>query len=260
MIEISKLTKSFLTPAGRHYVFRELDLSFPEDTSIGLIGPNGAGKSTLLGMLAGVDAPDSGTISTDKRISWPVGLSRGMQKSLSGRDNVKFVCRLLGATGALMREKVKYVQDFAQIGEYFDVQIANYSSGMRSRVAFGLSMAFDFDYYLIDEITAVGDAKFRNKCAEVIRARQEHSSLIMVSHNMVDIREWCDAVVLVADGTAQLYEDLEEGIRAYEGPPQPVRPQRAAYRARKQALRAAKAAAPEASAAAAASETQPTSP
>jgi capsular polysaccharide transport system ATP-binding protein len=218
MIELRHVTKSYPTLHGRRYVFRDLNFRFPDDASIGLIGPNGAGKSTLMRLLGGIDAPDSGRVITDANISWPVGLSGGMQTTLTGRDNVRFVCRVYGATGQTMRRKMAAVEAFAEIGEYFDLPVRSYSSGMRSRLAFGLSMAFDFDYYLIDEVMAVGDALFRSKCQEAFRARLSNANLILVSHNMGDIREWCDVVVLVRDGTATLYEDVEAGIAAYQGP------------------------------------------
>jgi capsular polysaccharide transport system ATP-binding protein len=217
MIELRNVTKSYPTPHGRRYVFKDLNFRFPDDVSIGLIGPNGAGKSTLMRLLGGIDSPDRGSVISDVNISWPVGLSGGMQTSLTGRDNVRFVCRLYGATGAVMREKVRYVEEFAEIGEYFDLPMRSYSSGMRSRVAFGLSMAFDFDYYLIDEMMAVGDATFKAKSQKVFQTRLENANLILVSHNMADIRQLCDVVVFVKDGTATLFEDVEAGIVAYQG-------------------------------------------
>jgi capsular polysaccharide transport system ATP-binding protein len=222
MIELRHITKSYPTPHGRRYVFRDLTFRFPDDVSIGLIGPNGAGKSTLMRLLGGIDAPDRGSVFSDVSISWPVGLSGGMQGALSGRDNVRFVCRMYGATGAAMRQKVRFVEDFAEIGEYFDLPVKSYSSGMRSRLAFGLSMAFDFDYYLIDELMAVGDAQFKAKSQKVFQSRLESANLILVSHSMPDIRQLCDVVVLVRAGTATLYEDVEEGIVAYQGRPAPA--------------------------------------
>ncbi|HSV68802.1 MAG TPA: ABC transporter ATP-binding protein [Methylibium sp.] len=230
MIELRRLTKSYPTPHGRRYIFRDLDFRFPDDASIGLIGRNGAGKSTLMRLLGGIDMPDSGAVVTDASISWPVGLSGGFQPSLTGRENVQFVCRVYGATQDAMREKIAFVREFAEIGEYFDLPVRSYSSGMRSRLAFGLSMAFDFDYYLIDEVMAVGDPQFRNKSREVFRGKLERSNLILVSHQMADIRNYCDVVVLVDQGRTELYEDIEAGIAAYQGPegelPQRRRPRR----------------------------------
>lgn len=216
MIELRDLTKSYPTLHGRRYVFRNLDFQFPDSASVGLIGPNGAGKSTLMRLLGGIDTPDSGSVRADGSISWPVGLGGAFQGSLSGRDNSKFVCRIYGATGDAMREKLRFVQDFAEIGEYFDLPVKSYSSGMRSRLAFGLSMAFDFDYYLIDEVMAVGDAQFKRKSQEVFRTKLQQGKLILVSHNMKDIEQYCDVVVLVNRGATTLYRDVKEGIAAYQ--------------------------------------------
>lgn len=215
MFELRNVTKSYLTPKGRRYIFRDLSLSIPPDQNIGLIGRNGAGKSTLMRLLGGADIPDSGVIATDQSVSWPVGLTGGFQGSMTGRDNIKFVCRVYGAVGDAMREKLSYVQDFAEIGTWIDEPIKTYSSGMRSRLAFGLSMAFDFDYYLIDEVMSVGDAQFKRKCAEVFEDKLQKSKVVLVSHSMNDIKKLCDIVLLVRDGGIQIYEDVEEGISAY---------------------------------------------
>lgn len=216
MFELKNVTKSYLTPKGRRYVFRDLSLAIPPGKNIGLIGRNGAGKSTLMRLLGGADIPDSGSIVTDRSISWPVGLTGGFQGSMTGRDNIKFVCRIYGAVGEAMREKVRYVQEFAEIGDWIDEPIKTYSSGMRSRVAFGLSMAFDFDYYLIDEVMSVGDAQFKRKCARVFKEKLQTSNVVLVSHAMPEIKKLCDIVLLVRDGGIQVYEDVDEGISAYK--------------------------------------------
>lgn len=216
MLELRNLTKWYSTPRGRRYVFRDLNFVFPADASIGLIGRNGAGKSTLLRLLGGIDMPNAGAVITDARISWPVGLSGGFQTSLTARENIQFVCRVHGATGSKMRRIVEFIADFAEIGEYFDMPMNSYSSGMRSRVAFGMSMAFDFDYYLIDEVTAVGDPQFKSKSQAVLNERLERSKVIMVSHAMAEIVKYCDVVVLVDKGNTVLYEDVKKGIAAYQ--------------------------------------------
>jgi capsular polysaccharide transport system ATP-binding protein len=215
VFELRNITKSDLTPKGRRHVFRDLSLKIPAGKNIGLIGRNGAGKSTLMRLLGGADAPDSGTIVTDKSISWPVGLSGGFQGSMTGRENIKFVSRVYGAEGDAMRQKVAYVQDFAEIGDWIDEPVKTYSSGMRSRLAFGLSMAFDFDYYLIDEVMSVGDAHFKRKCADVFEERLQKSKVVLVSHNMNEIQKLCDVVLLVRDGGVQIYDDVAEGIKTY---------------------------------------------
>jgi capsular polysaccharide transport system ATP-binding protein len=215
VFELRNITKSYLTPKGRRHVFRDLSLKIPAGKNIGLIGRNGAGKSTLMRLLGGADVPDSGTIVTDKSVSWPVGLSGGFQGSMTGRENIKFVSRVYGAEGDAMREKVAYVQDFAEIGNWIDEPVKTYSSGMRSRLAFGLSMAFDFDYYLIDEVMSVGDAQFKRKCADVFEERLQKSKVVLVSHSMPEIKKLCDVVLLVRDGAVQIYDDVDEGIKAY---------------------------------------------
>ena len=215
MFELRNVTKSYLTPNGRRYIFRNLSLAIPPGKNIGLIGRNGAGKTTLMRLLGGADVPDSGTIITDRSISWPVGLTGGFQGSMTGRDNIKFVCRVYGATGDAMRKKIRYVQEFAEIGDWIDEPIKTYSSGMRSRVAFGLSMAFDFDYYLIDEVMSVGDAQFKRKCNEVFQEKLQKSNVVLVTHTMSEVEKLCDVVLLVRNGEIQVYDDVSEGIKAY---------------------------------------------
>ena len=215
MFTLDKITKSYLTTSGRKYIFRNLSMVVPPDKNIGLIGKNGAGKSTLMRLLSGVDTPDSGVIRTDKSISWPVGQSGGFQGSMSARDNVKFVCRVYGYVGDAMREKIRYVQEFAEIGAWFDEPIRTYSSGMKSRIAFGLSMAFDFDYYLIDEVMAAGDQTFRNKCEVVFSEKLKRSKIFLTTHNMKEVERLCDMVLLVDNGQLKVYDDVAEGIAAY---------------------------------------------
>jgi capsular polysaccharide transport system ATP-binding protein len=216
VIRLEKLTKSYLTLRGRKVVLRDVSLEIPGGANVGLIGRNGAGKSTLMRLLSAVDLPDAGKIVTVGRLSWPVGLMGGMQGTLTGRDNVKFVCRIHGVRGPAMRDKLRYVEDFAQLGSYFDEPVATYSSGMRARLAFGTSMAFDFDYYLIDEILAVGDAGFKAKSRSVFAERLRSAYVILVSHNMNLIRKMCDLVVHLDRGRATLYADVEQGIAAYQ--------------------------------------------
>jgi capsular polysaccharide transport system ATP-binding protein len=216
MIELRGLTKSYPTPHGRKYVFKDLNFTLPAGSGVGLIGRNGAGKSTLLKLLAGLDSPDRGEVVTNESISWPVGLGSGFQGSLSARDNVRFVCRVFGATGAEKREKIEYVEKFAEIGDYFDLPMRTYSPGMKSRVGFGMSMAFDFDYYLIDEVMAVGDPIFRKKAAAVFREKLAGAGVILVSHNHKDIKDFCSTVVFLHNGHAAVYDDVDEGLAAFQ--------------------------------------------
>lgn len=217
MIKLDNLTKFYpLSNGDKHFVFREFTFTFPDDCSIGLIGRNGAGKSTLMRLLSGADIPNAGRVITDKKISWPVGLAGGFQHALSARDNVKFVARVYGYKGEALEEKVRYIEEFAEIGKYFDEPMNTYSSGMRSRIGFGLSMAFDFDYYLIDEAGAVGDAKFKKKSDAIYKEKLSNSKVIMVSHNMAEIKQWCDKIILVNSGMTTVYDNVDEGIEMYK--------------------------------------------
>lgn len=218
MIEVRNLTKSYLHhKAGRKYVFKNLSFTIPGDRNVAIIGRNGAGKSTLMNLLAKVDTPDSGEIITSKSISWPVGLAGGFQGSLSARENVKFIARTQGFRSTGLGEKVRFVEEFAEIGEYFDLPVKTYSSGMRGRVAFGLSLAFDFDYYLVDEAMSVGDAHFKKKASDAFKAKVGKANIILVTHGMSQVRAMCDLVVILHDGQATLYDDIHEGIKVYQG-------------------------------------------
>lgn len=217
MIEIRNLTKSYLHhKGGRRYIFEDLSFTIPAGKNVAIIGRNGAGKSTLMNLLAGVDTPDDGEIITQKTISWPVGLSGGFQGSLSARENAKFIARVQGFSGSELKEKVCYVEEFAEIGEYFDLPVKTYSSGMRGRVAFGLSLAFDFDYYLVDEAMSVGDAHFKRKASEAFKEKIGKANIILVTHGMTQVRTMCDLVVILHDGQAVLYDDVEAGIKVYQ--------------------------------------------
>ncbi|MDR1460645.1 MAG: ABC transporter ATP-binding protein [Campylobacteraceae bacterium] len=216
MIKLENLTKSYPLENGRHYVFKNLSFEFPENANIGLIGPNGAGKTTLMNILGGTDIPDKGRVMTDKSISFPIGFGGGLQGSLSAKDNIKFVARVYGFTGAKMTEKIKYVEEFAEIGEFFDQPVKTYSSGMKARVSFGLSMAFDFDYYLIDEAGAVGDASFKKKSSKVYQEKLSKSNVIIVSHNMNEIKSLCDHIIVFNAGEAHIFDNVNEGIKMYQ--------------------------------------------
>ncbi|AQQ66934.1 ABC transporter ATP-binding protein [Microbulbifer agarilyticus] len=222
MIELRNLTKSFRTPAGRKVLFHNVNAVFPEGKNIGILGRNGAGKSTLLKIMGGIDYPDSGQVITDQRISWPMGLSGGFQGSMTGRENTAFICGIHGIWGRAKHKILDRVQDFAEIGDYFDAPVKNYSSGMRSRLAFGLSISVDFDYYLVDEVMSVGDAHFKHKCEQVIAEKRKTSNFIIVAHSMATLKKNCDVGIYLGPGGLQIFDTVEQAITLYQqGVPKP---------------------------------------
>lgn len=217
MITLDNVTKYYETSKGKHYIFKDVNFVIPDNVSVGIIGRNGAGKSTLIRLLGGIDIPNIGSIYTNnKSISWPVGLAGGFQTSLSAKENITFVCQIHGRNYDETQQCIDYVRDFAEIGNHFDLPMRTYSSGMRSRVAFGLSMAFEFDYYLVDEVMAVGDQYFRSKSQEVFNQRREVSQLILVSHNFTTLIKMCDSLIILADGKLKFFDDVRKGLKAYE--------------------------------------------
>lgn len=216
MIELHNLTKSYRTRAGRHFVFKDLNVTIPTQANVALLGRNGAGKSTLMRILGGIDYPDSGKVISDVSISWPLALSGGFQGSLSGRENAKFVCRIYGKEAEL-ESKLEFIKAFSGIEEFFEEPVKSYSSGMKARVAFALSMAFEFDVYLVDEITAVGDQDFKKKSQKAFDSMRERAGVVMVSHNMATLKQQCDMAILLENSTAKVFEDIEEGVAYYQG-------------------------------------------
>jgi capsular polysaccharide transport system ATP-binding protein len=213
MIEFDRVWKSFRLPNGkRKHVARGLTLTLPRERRVAVIGRNGEGKSTLLRMIAGTLRPDSGTIRRSGKVSWPMGFAGGFHSALTGRQNARFVARIYGAdTDALVEE----VEAFAELGPHFDARLDTYSSGMKARLAFGVSLAARFDCYLVDEITAVGDAAFKQKAKRAFQQRLGQVQLVMVSHNEPTLRDYCDCALLLRDGHAWFFDDLEDGLRAY---------------------------------------------
>lgn len=216
MISVQHVYKRYHTHNAKSadWVLRDIDFSLPKGLSLGVIGGNGAGKSTLLRLIGGMDYPDRGKVERHCRVSWPIGLTGGFQGSMTGRQNVKFVARIHG-NDERIAEVIDFVQAFAEIGKAFDEPIKTYSSGMRSRLAFGLSLAFDFDLYLSDEATATGDASFKAKATKAFRDRVERASLIMVSHSEGILRDLCQAGLWIRDGEAVWFDDINDALKAY---------------------------------------------
>lgn len=212
MIRFENLTKSYRVRGMRKVVIDNLNMELPTGHSLALLGRNGAGKSTLLQIIAGTLRPDSGQVVSNGSISWPVGFGGSFHPDLTGAQNVRFVARIYGVdTDAL----VDFVEDFAEIGKHFHMPVRSYSSGMKSRLAFGTSMGIQFDTYLVDEVTAVGDAAFRKKSQEVFHERMKVSSAILVSHDMGQVREICDTGIVLAEGSLRYFDNIEEAVEAH---------------------------------------------
>lgn len=215
MIIVDNVHKRYFTPHGvGKWVLQGVSFTIPTRLSVGLIGANGAGKSTLLNIIGGVDQPNKGQVQRLCRVSWPMGFGGGLQPSLTGRQNAKFVCRIHGHWDD-MRDRIAAIEAFADIGDAFDQPVRTYSSGMKSRLQFALSLAFDFDVYISDEVTAAGDAAFRKKAAEAFRRQADHASVIMVSHDEGTLRSFCKAGIWLRNGTAHWFDDIGDAIKAY---------------------------------------------
>ncbi len=212
MIQLSNVFKFYKTENHLKIVLDHVSATFETGHSYGLLGVNGAGKSTTLRVIAGTELPNSGKVRRSVRVSWPLGFSGGFHPLMSGRDNVHFVARVYGSDP---RQVSRFVEDFAEIGDYINRPVRTYSSGMMARLAFGLSMAIEFDCYLIDEITAVGDARFAARCEEVFRRRRENTDLIVVSHSIGTVKSYCDKGAVLVDGRLIMYDDVDQAIETY---------------------------------------------
>jgi capsular polysaccharide transport system ATP-binding protein len=213
MIKLENATKYVHTTGISKAIIDNVSIIIQRGRSIGLLGRNGAGKSTLLQIIAGTLRLDSGRIVREGKISWPLGFQGSFQAHLSGEQNVRFVARIYGVDTEYL---VDYVKDFAELGAFFNAPVKTYSSGMRARLAFGVSMGVKFDYYLIDELTAVGDRNFKKKCAVVFNERMSESDVIMVSHSPSTLLEYCDCGIVLEDGVVTYYDKIESAIEAHE--------------------------------------------
>lgn len=216
MIIADDVYKRYQTDKGpSRWVLKGISLTIPPRTSVGLVGCNGAGKSTLLRLIGGVDVPSRGRIERRCRVSWPMGYGGGIHGTLTGRQNARFVCRIHGHE-ADVEERVAYIRDFSALGPAFDDPVRSYSSGMKSRLQFALSMAFDFDVYISDEVTAAGDAAFKSKAAAAFKAMSDRAGLIMVSHGEGTLRQFCSAGIWLHEGRSYWFDDINEALRHYK--------------------------------------------
>lgn len=212
MIQLSNVFKFYKTHGHRKVVLDHVSATFETGHSYGVLGVNGAGKSTTLRVVAGTELPNSGRIRRTSRVSWPLGFAGGFHPGMTGRENVHFVARIYGEDPVRVS---RFVEDFAEIGDYIDAPVRTYSSGMGARVAFGLSMAIEFDCYLIDELTAVGDARFAARCEEVFTRRRRNTDLIVVSHSMATVKQFCDRGAVLVDGRMMMFDDVDRAIEMY---------------------------------------------
>ncbi len=212
MIIMNEVYKFYRVEGQRRYVLNKQSMHFQGGYSYGLLGVNGAGKSTTIRLLSGLELPNAGSIKREVRVSWPLGFASGFHPLMSGRDNVKFVARAYGEDPF---RALDFVADFSELGAYLGQPIKTYSTGMIARLAFGLSMAIEFDCYLIDEVVSVGDARFKQRCTQIFEERRSKANLIMVSHDMGMISQFCDRALVLADGELRPFSNVDEAISVY---------------------------------------------
>ncbi|WP_312621648.1 ABC transporter ATP-binding protein [Agrobacterium pusense] len=212
MIRFQNVSKYFKTQSHKKIILDRVSIEFERGYSYGILGVNGAGKSTTMRMIAGTVLPNSGRISKSVRVSWPLGFAGGFNAQMTGKENLNFVARAYGENAQRVS---RFVEEFAELGDYINAPVRTYSSGMSARLAFGLSMAIEFECYLVDEVTAVGDARFQQRCKEAFNSRRKNSDIIMVSHAMETIKDYCERAVLLVDGRMMYYDDVERAIEAY---------------------------------------------
>ncbi len=211
-IEISNVSKTFVTLGRRHTVYKNFNLTIERGVTWGVIGPNGSGKTTLLKLLAGALEPDTGYIRRNMSVSWPLGYSGGLSTNLTGNQNCRFIARLYGRDPT---EVTRYAAEFAQLDHFMEWPLKTYSSGMRSRLAFALSMAIDFDCMIVDEGTSAGDARFRARAEEALVERRRRSSLVIASHNLKEVMRLCDRLVVLGGPHPEITDDVERRVKQY---------------------------------------------
>lgn len=212
MIVCQEIRKSYHTSHGRRAVLKGVNLTIKKGERVALLGRNGAGKSTLIKQIGGVELPDSGRIVRQMTNSWPIGFNGGFQGSLTGFDNARFIARIYGRSYAEMRE---FVEDFTELGQSLKMPVKTYSSGMRARLAFALSLAIEFDCYLIDEVILVGDQNFQRKCHDELFVKRADRAMVIASHDMQTIQDICDRGIILKDGVSHEYADIKDAIKDY---------------------------------------------
>lgn len=212
MIRFDNVSKTYETQGLVHRVFSDVSFRLDPGESLGVCGANGAGKSTLLRLVSGIEYPTSGRIERTMRTSWPIGLVSCFQQSMTGADNARFIARIYQRDEKRLLE---FVDDFAQLGVFFDQPLGTYSSGMVARLAFGVSLAIDFECYIIDEVTAVGDLRFRQRCDAELMERRKQSALIMTSHNPATLQQYCRRGAVLYGGALTFFDTIEEACEVH---------------------------------------------
>lgn len=213
MIELEGLCKDYHTRQGRRRVLDGINLRVNRGEKIGILGRNGAGKSTMIRMISGAELPSAGKIRRDMSVSWPLAFGGAFQGSLTGMDNLRFICRVYGADPKVAEP---FVQDFSELGYYLREPVKSYSSGMRARLAFAISMAIEFDCFLIDEIVAVGDSRFHAKCHQELFEHRRDRALIIVSHDPGYIREHCSHAAVLVKGKLHSFDQIDDAYNFYQ--------------------------------------------
>lgn len=212
MIACYDLHKSYKAGHKRKTVLKGVNLEIRPGDRVALLGRNGAGKSTLIKQLGGVEIPDAGKIFRGMTMSWPIGFNGGFQGSLTGLDNARFIARIYGRSYPEMRD---FVEDFTELGGSLAMPVKTYSSGMRARLAFALSLAIEFDCYLIDEIILVGDQRFQEKCRTELFQKREDRAMLIASHDLTFVEQECNRAIVIDDGVATEYANVEEAMEVY---------------------------------------------
>jgi len=214
MVELRNVSKYYPLGAGVRTVLDGVTLRVERGQKLGILGRNGSGKSTLVRVMGGAEEPDIGTVDRRMRVSWPLAFHGGFHNSLTGLDNLRFICRVYGQS---IEDKIPFVEDFSELGRYLHEPVKTYSSGMAMRFAFALSLIIDFDCYLIDEIVAVGDHRFQERCNFELFQKRADRAMVIVSHNSDFIRHTCDSVAVLLRGKLHPFADMDSAYDFYHG-------------------------------------------
>jgi capsular polysaccharide transport system ATP-binding protein len=213
MICLDKVSKIYQTRFGAHTVLDQISLRLERGRNIGILGRNGAGKSTLIRLISGAEHPTSGRIRREMSVSWPLAFGGAFQSHLTGLDNLKFVCRIYGVD---YKPLVAFVEDFTELGIYFREPVLHYSQGMLTRLAFALSMAIEFDCFLIDEAMVVGDARFHERCHQELFQKRKDRAFILVTHDADVIKLYCENAVVLHQGKLFEFASVDEAYDFYQ--------------------------------------------